>query len=247
MSQVYPSVSHQLAAASIAFRRARRKFPKDYGARSKGIKIEVGSSGREKNDQQPVSSSSAKCMSNIDNKLHCFCSQSACSDEGSRYLSLKQSSSIKQSKCACHRRNEEFFEETTRWSNDRSALGDVLDKIPTTECFSEKTDPRKSIDPYNHNTERERRKCTCCQTSSRKGVESGPSKLDSVDLLYVAPHEKHDYINSRDDHGDSRISRELLTVLYEGCIQFCPIANAEIQFTIRLTPRSLKHDHRPRF
>lgn len=31
MSEICPSSSHQLVAAAIAFRRARRKFPKNYG------------------------------------------------------------------------------------------------------------------------------------------------------------------------------------------------------------------------
>lgn len=45
-----PSSSHQLVAAAIAFRRARRKFPKDFGLESaierasRNTKVYIGSS-----------------------------------------------------------------------------------------------------------------------------------------------------------------------------------------------------------
>ncbi|KAL2713104.1 uncharacterized protein V1478_017297 [Vespula squamosa] len=205
MSQGCPSVSHQLAAASIAFRRARKKFPKDYGVRSKDTKAEVEWTKKNKNDQ-PASSSSAKCMTNND-KSQCFCSPSVYSDDGPRYLSAKQSLSIKQSKCTCCRHNKEYFEESTRWSNDQSAVGDVLDKVSTRERFID-VESRKSVDRYNHNLERDtknnfthhaRRKYTCCPVSIKKRVENDSSKLDSVDLLYVASHEKHCCVNSMDN------------------------------------------------
>ncbi|XP_035726485.1 uncharacterized protein LOC118443505 isoform X2 [Vespa mandarinia] len=209
MSQGCPSVSHQLAAASIAFRRARKKFPKDYGVRSKDNKTEIEWIKKNKNDQ-PVSSSSAKCMSNND-KSQCFCSPSVYSDDDPRYLSAKQSLSIKQSKCTCCRHNKEYFEESTRWSNDQSAVGDVLDKVSTREQFID-VESRKSVDRYNHDLERDtknnfthltRRKCTCCPMSIKKRIENDPSKLDSIDLLYVASHEKHCCVNSIDNRDET--------------------------------------------
>ncbi|KAI4498480.1 hypothetical protein M0802_006415 [Mischocyttarus mexicanus] len=180
MSQGCPSVSHQLVAASIAFRRARKKFPKDYGVGSKDTK--------------------------------CFCSPSVYSDDGPRYLSAKQSLSIKQSKCTCCRRNKKSSEESTRWVNDQSAVGDVLDKVSTREPFVEKVELGKSLDRYNHdvevdtknnNTNLIRRKCNCCPISTKKRVETDQSKLDSVDLLYVASNEKHCHVNTMDNHSCS--------------------------------------------
>jgi len=49
-----PSSSHQLVAAAIAFRRARRKFPKDFGLENSAI--ERGNSGElsAKEDASPV-------------------------------------------------------------------------------------------------------------------------------------------------------------------------------------------------
>ncbi|KAF7396727.1 hypothetical protein HZH66_007589 [Vespula vulgaris] len=223
MSQGCPSVSHQLAAASIAFRRARKKFPKDYGVRSKDTKTEVEWTKKNKNDQ-PASSSSAKCMINND-KSQCFCSSSVYSDDGPRYLSAKQSLSIKQSKCTCCRHNKEYFEDSARWSNDQSAVGDVLDKVSTRERFID-VESRKSVDRYNHDLERDtknnfthlaRRKCTCCPVSIKKRVENDSSKLDSVDLLYVASHEKHCCVNSMDNHGviDHKDSISILMEKYK--------------------------------
>ncbi|KAI4479893.1 hypothetical protein M0804_010632 [Polistes exclamans] len=201
MSEGCPSVSHQLVAASIAFRRARKKFPKDYGVRSKeeDIKTEVKSI-RKNNNDLPASSSSAKCMSNND-KSQCFCSPSVYSDDGPRYLSAKQSLSIRQSKCTCCRRNKKTSEEeSTRRANDQSAVGDVLDKVSTREPFIEEIQLGKSINRYNHDvdvdtknnsTHLSRKKCTCCPISNKKPIDTDPSKLDSLDLLYVASNEKH--------------------------------------------------------
>jgi hypothetical protein len=49
-----PSSSHQLVAAAIAFRRARRKFPKDFGLENNAI--ECGNLGElsAKEDASPV-------------------------------------------------------------------------------------------------------------------------------------------------------------------------------------------------
>lgn len=80
-------------------------------------------------------------------KSQCFCSSSVYSDDGPRYLSAKQSLSIKQSKCTCCRHNKEYFEDSARWSNDQSAVGDVLDKVSTRERFID-VESRKSVDRY---------------------------------------------------------------------------------------------------
>ncbi|XP_032685410.1 uncharacterized protein LOC116850819 [Odontomachus brunneus] len=124
-----PSSSHQLVAAAIAFRRARRKFPKDFGLESstervsESVKAETATSREEPINQARSSSLLVKraCSSRSDH---------ACpaSVRGRDYDNLYTENSIS---CSCCRNGRNGKD--TSAQRDECSGGDAIDTVPSRE------------------------------------------------------------------------------------------------------------------
>ncbi|XP_076231461.1 uncharacterized protein LOC143177448 [Calliopsis andreniformis] len=219
MSQVCPSSSHQLVAAAIAFRRARRKFPKNYGLYDnpeepeKYDKAESVSVNEEANDQEDVQFSTRKCTNVRSNRVEGKLVWSdECGESGSTKENLLQKPII----CSCCRKRNEAAKAnepmSTFKTRDQCSAGDTLDIVPSKECneIARKGDPTKSEQLENCEGKTmksfitESRHSSRCRTSyshlQRRSPRETSAKLDSVNLLYDRAHDQVDNVK---DSGSS--------------------------------------------
>lgn len=185
MSQVCPSSSHQLVAAAMAFRRARRKFPKNFGLycnteeATKFDKTESLSGNEDSNDQENLllTRNSSKSRPN---QVKTYWNDE-CGENGSTKENLFQKPII----CSCCRKR-----------NEQCNVGDTLDIVPSKEhneitqknefskleqvesCDSK---PMKNPATESRNSNHFHGAFSYLQKRNSKEI---PSKLDSVNLLY---------------------------------------------------------------
>ncbi|KAK9309682.1 hypothetical protein QLX08_000689 [Tetragonisca angustula] len=199
MSQICPSSSHQLVAAAMAFRRARRKFPKNFGLYSnaeettKFDNIENVSGNEEANDQgnlpfPPRNCSNAR-SSRVEGKTFW---NDECGESGSIRGNLPQKLVI----CSCCRKR-----------NDQCNAGDALDIVPSKEHngITQKSEFLKSEQVESCNAKgmksfatepRNSNRGSYCYPRRRSPRET--SKLDSVNLLYGCDQNDVDNVKSSD-------------------------------------------------
>ncbi|XP_076748528.1 uncharacterized protein LOC143422057 [Xylocopa sonorina] len=188
MSQVCPSSSHQLVAATVAFRRARRKFPKNFGLRcnseetTKLDKTESVSGNEETNDQENLPLPSRTCSNGRSNRVEM---KTLWNDECGESASVKENLVQKPIICSCCRKR-----------NDQCSAGDTLDVVPSKEyngitkkCEFSKSDQLENCDtkPMRGSTADSRNSDRChssCSRSGRGNSKETSTKLGSVNLLY---------------------------------------------------------------
>ncbi|XP_033322695.2 uncharacterized protein LOC117218438 [Megalopta genalis] len=206
MSQVCPSSSHQLVAASIAFQRARRRFPKNYGLCGNfENKAESVTENEEPQESENVQFSSRKCSSSRPGL-----SKTVWSDEYGESGSIKENLLQKPIICSCCRKrngaakaNEPANASKT---TDQCSAGDALDIVPSKEYneISKKGDPSKSEQLDNSDVKTmksfitESRNSGRCRTSyshsRRRSPKETSAKLDSVNLLYDEGYDRVDNV-----------------------------------------------------
>ncbi|XP_034195158.2 uncharacterized protein LOC117611327 isoform X1 [Osmia lignaria lignaria] len=210
MSEICPSSSHQLVAAAIAFRRARRKFPKNYGLccnpeeMTKFDETESIAENEEPNDPENLSFTSRKCLNGKSN-----CAEAIWTDECGESVSIKENLVQTPIICSCCRKR-----------NEQCSSGDALDIVPSkehngiarkNECFlpeqSENNDG-KAMKGFIT----EPRNSTRCRTSyshsRRRSPKETSSKLDSVNLLYDRGHDEADNVKGSNSSEKRNCNRE---------------------------------------
>ncbi|XP_043517430.1 uncharacterized protein LOC122532597 [Frieseomelitta varia] len=199
MSQICPSSSHQLVAAAMAFRRARRKFPKNFGLYSnaedttKFDNIENVSGNEEANDQGNLPFPPRNCSNARSSRNE---GKTFWNDECGESGPIKGNSPQKPIICSCCRKR-----------NDQCNAGDALDIVPSKEHngITQKSEFFKSeqvescnakgmksftMEPRNSNGG------SYCYPRRRSPRET--SKLDSVNLLYGRDQNEVDNVKSSD-------------------------------------------------
>ncbi|KOC60571.1 hypothetical protein WH47_07734 [Habropoda laboriosa] len=195
MSQVCPSSSHQLVAAAVAFRRARRKFPKNYGlsptAEETKVfeKAESASGTEEPNNQENLQFTSKKCSNARSNR-----GESRWNDECGENASAKENFLQKPIICSCCRKR-----------NEQCSSGDTLDIVPSKQYngIAKKNEFSKSDQTENCDTKAARSFATESRNSShrtsyshlgRRSPKETSAKLDSVNLLYDRDRDEVDNV-----------------------------------------------------
>ncbi|XP_076387814.1 uncharacterized protein LOC100874826 isoform X2 [Megachile rotundata] len=207
MSQICPSSSHQLVAAAIAFRRARRKFPKNYGLCCNSEEVtkfdetESITGNEETNDAENLSFTPRKCLNTMSN---CVEPVAVWNDESGESSSFKENLLQIPIICSCCRKR-----------NEQGSGGDALDIVPSKEhngiarkieCFkaeqSESNDGKamKGFITESRNSSRCR---TSYSHSGRRSPKETSSKLDSVNLLYDRGHDDVDKDCNAGEHSCS--------------------------------------------
>ncbi|XP_020719066.1 uncharacterized protein LOC100645324 [Bombus terrestris] len=201
MSQVCPSSSHQLVAAAVAFRRARRKFPKNFGLYSnieetKFDKTESVSGNEELNDQENSSLPSRNCSNGRSNRVE---AKAFWNDECGESGSIKENLLQKPIICSCCRKR-----------NDQCNAGDALDIVPSKEHngITQKSEFSKSEQTESCNAKAiksfitEPRNSSRCRGSysyfPRRNPKETSTKLDSVNLPYGCDQNEVDNVKSSD-------------------------------------------------
>ncbi|XP_053977969.1 uncharacterized protein LOC128875945 isoform X1 [Hylaeus volcanicus] len=213
MSQVCPSSSHQLVAASIAFQRARRKFPKNYGlygnqeVATNLDKTESVMANEPPNDQENQTFTSKKCPNGRSSPAE---TKPAWSDDCGENSTIKENLLQKPIICSCCRKRNEAARanEPSRIfkTRDQCSAGDALDVVPNEEYngIAKKGDLSKSVQPEScaakttksfitesRNSSRGR---TSVSHSRRRSPKETSTKLDSVNLLYDRAHDQEDSV-----------------------------------------------------
>ncbi|XP_020295593.1 uncharacterized protein LOC109860724 [Pseudomyrmex gracilis] len=161
-----PSSSHQLVAAAIAFRRARRKFPKDFGLettveRASGStrKTETASSREGSINQVKSSSSLARraCNSRSDH----VCPTSVRNHDYD--YSYCKENSISCSGCSRSKNGGENISEL----RDECSGGDAIDTVPSREFAVSDNDRKNEFVKL-----AERNSCPCSGAQVRRDVKN---------------------------------------------------------------------------
>ncbi|XP_011692806.1 PREDICTED: uncharacterized protein LOC105452945 [Wasmannia auropunctata] len=128
-----PSSSHQLVAAAIAFRRARRKFPKDFGLKS-AVERTSGSTKTQKtatSREGPINqarSSSTLVRRAYNSRSDHVCPTSVRNRDYDRSCSKENSIS-----CSCCQARD-VGENISGLRDECSSGGDAVDTVPSREC-----------------------------------------------------------------------------------------------------------------
>ncbi|XP_076646770.1 uncharacterized protein LOC143355639 [Halictus rubicundus] len=213
MSQVCPSSSHQLVAAAIAFQRARRRFPKNYGLygnfedTTKFDKAESVAENEETHEPANASFASRKCSSSRPSRAD---TKAVWSDEYGESGSIKENLLEKPIICSCCRKRNEAAKANepanASKTTDQCSAGDALDIVPSKEYneISKKGDPSKSEQLDNSDVKMmksfitESRNSSRCRTSyshsRRRSPKETSAKLDSVNLLYDEGYDRVDNV-----------------------------------------------------
>ncbi|CAK9825277.1 hypothetical protein ANTRET_LOCUS3322 [Anthophora retusa] len=187
MSQVCPSSSHQLVAAAMAFRRARRKFPKNYGLCSTAEegagfeKAESVSGNEEANNQENSSLKSKKCSNVRSNRAE---SKTRWNEECGESTLVKENFLQKPIICSCCRKR-----------NEQCSSGDTLDIVLSKQQngIAKKSEFSKTEKMENCDARTTRSFTTKSRNSNhrtsyshlgRRSPKETSAKLDSVNLLY---------------------------------------------------------------
>ncbi|XP_026671435.1 uncharacterized protein LOC108627514 [Ceratina calcarata] len=202
MSQVCPSSSHQLVAATVAFRRARRKFPKNYGLccnveeTTKSEKTESVSENEDQNEQETSQFSSGKCSNGRPHRV--VEAKILWNDECGENGSIKENFLQKPIICSCCRKR------------NQCSAGDTLDIVPSKEYngIAKKTEVSKSDQLENCDTKTMRsfvmesvnfgRARSSCSHPQRRSLKESSVKLGSVNLLYDRDQNEVDNVKSTD-------------------------------------------------
>ncbi|XP_043261965.1 uncharacterized protein LOC122402873 [Colletes gigas] len=206
MSQVCPSSSHQLVAASIAFQRARCKFPKNYGLYGntedtlKLDKTECVMADESSNDEN-LSFATKKCPKSS----HEEAKTTSWNDD-----SIENSSNLLQKPiiCSCCRKRNELAKsnQSINKIKDQCNAGDTVDVISSKKYdgIAKKDDLSKSKQLENCVTKLMKSFMTKSGNSSprhtsvshSRSPKETSSKLDSVNLLYDRAHDQVDNVKS---------------------------------------------------
>ncbi|XP_076623111.1 uncharacterized protein LOC143342775 [Colletes latitarsis] len=214
MSQVCPSSSHQLVAASIAFQRARCKFPKNYGLYGntedtlKLDKTECDMVDESSNDEKNLSFATKKFPKSNHAEAKTTSWNDDCGENGSIKENLLQKPII----CSCCRKRNEVAKSNQPMSIpktlDQCNAGDTLDVISSKKYngIAKKDDLSKSKQLENCVTKIMKSFITksgnsnSCHTSvshsRRRSPKETSNKLDSVNLLYDRAHDQVDNVKS---------------------------------------------------
>ncbi|XP_076181192.1 uncharacterized protein LOC143153658 [Ptiloglossa arizonensis] len=218
MSQICPSSSHQLVAASIAFQRARRKFPKNYGLfvhpedTTNCDKMESVMADEPSNHEREYSPRSSRKCSTREKPSRAEGSRAARSDEREESGSIKENLLEKPIICSCCRKRNEAAranEPTNVFkTRDRCSAGDTLDVVPSKEYngIAKKGDLSKSEERQLENCDAKMMKSFITESgnsgrcrasvfhSRRRSPRETSAKLDSVNLLYDRGHDQADNV-----------------------------------------------------
>ncbi|KAL6257063.1 hypothetical protein P5V15_011998 [Pogonomyrmex californicus] len=220
-----PSSSHQLVAAAIAFRRARRKFPKDFGLESTVERASLNTKTQETATCREGLINQARSSSTLNVKRACnlrsnhVCPTSVRNRDYERSWSKESSIS-----CSCCR-TRNIGEDISELRNECSG-GDAVDTVPSRECeestssdadhkngFAKPVEPDRCDVSSRMTEDGEAIKTTeripqsarstfyhhCkerCQSRPRTNVDPVNRLCDSV------PHERHDKVACGDFTGD---------------------------------------------
>ncbi|KZC03921.1 PREDICTED: uncharacterized protein LOC107193835 [Dufourea novaeangliae] len=203
MSQVCPSSSHQLVAAAIAFRRARRKFPKNYGLcgnfddSMKVDKTESVTGNEDSHEQENLPFSTRKCSNSRSSRAE---AKAAWSDEIGESGSIKENLLQKPIICSCCRKRNEAAKANEPANvfktTDQCSAGDALDIVPSKEYngIGKKGDPSRTEQVENSDVRMMKSFITDPGNSSRcrapyshsgrRSPKETSAKLDSVNLAH---------------------------------------------------------------
>ncbi|KAL0111928.1 hypothetical protein PUN28_013263 [Cardiocondyla obscurior] len=126
-----PSSSHQLVAAAIAFRRARRKFPKDFGLASTVVRASINTKALEAATSREESINQEKSSFALVRRACNSRSDHVCSASSARSHDYDRCSEENSIRCSCCR-TRNVGNDNLELRNECSS-GDVVDIVPSKE------------------------------------------------------------------------------------------------------------------
>ncbi|XP_031838859.2 uncharacterized protein LOC116429725 [Nomia melanderi] len=263
MSQVCPSSSHQLVAAAVAFRRARRRFPKNYGLSGnsedamKLDKAESVTGNQDLHEQENLPFSSRKYSNSRSGRAE---TKAVWSDEYGESGSIKENLLQKPIICSCCRKRNEAAKANEPANvfktADQCSAGDTLDIVPSKEYneISKKGDPSKSEQPDNSDVRMmksfitESRNSSRCRTSyshsRRRSPKDTSAKLDSVNLLYSEGYDRVDNIKGSSPSEKRKCNTEEHGCGRPGCKPDCRNSRSRLNIFGSHTDNSHANIHR---